>query len=332
MHGTFEFFANLYLRNGFQVGFVAAADDHRARPGYAVGLPLVPLAQLSGLAAVLAPEKTPDAIFDAMRGLSAYATSGQRIVLDATLNGSPMGSRQPDADRRELRCRVLGTAPISHIDVIKNGSVVFSRSYLKAPLEDRIQLLVGFESSSEVFPPPRDNPRGFRTWQGTLEVTGARVAGLSTPGFDNRYLDRAAVDPSNPNLIRFHVETRGRRDTMLLELEGASSGTTLSFQIEPSRESGLSGDTIHRLEEFPPASLQLRLDNLVDGLVEHELRHGPHTDRVTAEVIHPEGALDMDLEYTDLEETRSGDYYYVRVTQLDGGRAWSSPFWVGEKP
>ncbi len=27
---------------------------------------------------------------------------------------------------------------------------------------------------------------------------------------------------------------------------------------------------------------------------------------------------------------RPGDYYYVRVTQLDSGRAWSSPFWVGE--
>ena len=27
----------------------------------------------------------------------------------------------------------------------------------------------------------------------------------------------------------------------------------------------------------------------------------------------------------------AGDYYYVRVTQLDGARAWTSPFWVGGK-
>ena len=33
MHGTFEWFGNLYLQNGFQVGFVAAADDHRSQPG-----------------------------------------------------------------------------------------------------------------------------------------------------------------------------------------------------------------------------------------------------------------------------------------------------------
>ena len=34
MHGTFEWFGNLYLKNGFEIGFIAASDDHRGRPGY----------------------------------------------------------------------------------------------------------------------------------------------------------------------------------------------------------------------------------------------------------------------------------------------------------
>ena len=33
MHGTFEWFGNYYLRNGHQVGSVAASDDHRIHPG-----------------------------------------------------------------------------------------------------------------------------------------------------------------------------------------------------------------------------------------------------------------------------------------------------------
>jgi hypothetical protein len=54
-------------------------------------------------------------------------------------------------------------------------------------------------------------------------------------------------------------------------------------------------------------------------------------DRVTLEVIDPDAYLDPDFEFTDLEDARPGDYYCVRVTQLDSGRAWSSPFWVGDR-
>ena len=35
------------------------------------------------------------------------------------------------------------------------------------------------------------------------------------------------------------------------------------------------------------------------------------------------------IDYTDSDSPEQGDYYYVRVTQLDGGMAWSSPIWVG---
>ena len=46
-------------------------------------------------------------------------------------------------------------------------------------------------------------------------------------------------------------------------------------------------------------------------------------------VLFDLGALDQELEWSDSGEVEPGDYYYVRVTQLDGARAWSSPFWVG---
>ena len=39
MHGTFEWFGNYYLRQGYQVGFVGASDDHRTRPGYSGTMP-----------------------------------------------------------------------------------------------------------------------------------------------------------------------------------------------------------------------------------------------------------------------------------------------------
>jgi hypothetical protein len=176
MHGTFEWFANLYLRNGWQVGFVGGSDDHRGKPGLARSSYVETLGQRGGLAAAIAPAKTADAIFDALRGLSSYATSGERILLDASLDGFTMGTRQPGSNERRLRARVAGTGPIDRLDVVKNGTIVLSRDYAAAPLAPRIWVQVGFESSSEVFPPSSegpasDSPRLYRVWEGTVDVS-----------------------------------------------------------------------------------------------------------------------------------------------------------------
>ena len=328
VHGSFEWFANKYLMNGFELGFVAAADDHLAKPGLSPP-PTSSVSQPGGLAAVLAGEKTTDAIFDSLRGLATYATSGQRIILDASLNGFAMGTRQADTKNREIRCRVMGTSPIESIDVIKNGEVVLGRRYLTKPLTRHAWLQVAFASSSEVIGPERDNPRGYRLWKGTLEVSGARVVSLDPAGIDNPVRESVELEEGG-NRIRFEILTRGRADSMLLELEGASVDTSLHFTVEPTREIG-PAPILRPAANIDAVDIHLRLSDLQSGRLEHELLVGEHVDSIALQVIDPEGALDRDFEYTDLGERASGDYYYVRVTQLDGGRAWSSPFWVGER-
>jgi hypothetical protein len=46
------------------------------------------------------------------------------------------------------------------------------------------------------------------------------------------------------------------------------------------------------------------------------------------ELVSDETPLDYTLEYEDREPAKSGDYYYIRVEQLDTNLAWSSPVWV----
>jgi hypothetical protein len=330
LHGTFEWFGNLYLRSGFEVGFVGGSDDHRTNPGLPLALPRPFMTQRSGIGAVWASEKTTDAIFDALKNLSAYASTGERIILDASLNGHAMGTRQPDSNRRRVEASVAGTSAIDHIDLVKNGEVVFSRDYLGTALTAKATLQVAFESSSEVFfPPDRDNPRPQRVWKGALEVEGARLVGVRS-NFDNLYSEFARRDQKNPNRVEFFTQTRGRMDTLLLELEGASAQTAVRFVLEPTTETGSKAGNLRADEVMPAAEFELRLDGLDAGRVEHPFKVGRHTDRVAIQVIDPNAPLDQSFEYTDLTAVAPGDYYYVRVTQLDGNQAFSSPFWVGD--
>jgi hypothetical protein len=333
MHGTFEWFGNLYLKRGWRVGFIAASDEHRAKPGHSPGIPAIgPLMQVGGLAAVIAPERSRDAVFDALRGLSAYATSaGERILLDATVNGHGMGTRQAATTTRRLAVKASGTAPIDHIDVVRNGEVLLTRHYLTAPLvPTSTWLQIGLESTTDAFDAVRENPRGWRWWEGSLEVAGARVAEVAT-AFDNSYEDWVRDDPEHPGVLRFHVGTRGRRDVILLRLEGAGPQTTLRFRLDPTTEWGFLGGTVRPPAQIPAQDVTLALADLEEGRLEHEIPVDVHADRITLQTIDPFAPLDQSFELTDTSGVADGDYYYVRVTQLDGARAWSSPFWVGER-
>ena len=325
-HGTFEWFGNRYLANGFKVGFIGGADDHRSRPGRTGSRP--DTSQSGGLAAALAPAKNADAIFDALRARSTYATSGERIVLDANANGKLPGSELPAGGRLKLACKVAGTAPIDQIDVVKNGEVAYSRSYLTAPLASHVWVQVGFESSSAVYGEALDNPRAYRPWKGTLRVEGARVVSVR-PVFFNVYRSKAAIDADDPALIRFQTETRGRRDVMLVELDGATSSTRFHFALEAAKERRAAPVLVRPLKEIPAVEATLAFDRMADGRMEHELPVDVHTDRILLQTVDPDAPLDREFEWSDLGKVEPGDYVYLRVTQLDGGRAWSSPFFFG---
>jgi hypothetical protein len=193
-------------------------------------------------------------------------------------------------------------------------------------------VLVGFESSSEVFPPARDNPRPYRIWTGTLEVKGARLVSMSAPGFDNRYSEWARIRPTQPSLVEFYVETRGRKNTMLVELDGAGPNTVFEIHLEPATEHGFSAPMVRQPVQIPGADLRLKLSDLRDNRLEHAFQVGRHTDYLSLQVVDPAGPVDREFEYTDLDSPARGDYYYVRVRQIDGARAWSSPFRVGSRP
>ncbi len=131
-----ENFAIRLLNDGFRFGFTGGSDGHGllwhgtypesnpglARPGDKVGWKENALR--SGLTAVLAPELTRAALFDALWNRRCYATSGAKIFVDFRVNDHIMGSEFVAAEPVRIDVRVIGTAALRSVEVVRNGHVM----------------------------------------------------------------------------------------------------------------------------------------------------------------------------------------------------------------
>ncbi len=330
-HGTFEWFGQRYLEHGHRVGFVGASDDHLGHPGYAPGHPASPtrrsnIFQFGGLVGVVSNRGDSNAIFDALKARSAYATTGsQRIILEARLNGHNMGTAQKQRKERKVVGRVIGTQPIRTISLIKNSKVVdrFDLGRPSGGESGTLEVLVGFYSESKVH--IRDNPRGHHTWRGALTVSGAQLSSAWFLGTPNTTADRLERDG---NRIVFDVATRGAGRTLALRLRGATETTRFRFDLQATREMGTAPRQVRAADRFPAEGFVLILPQGAETS-EKTFATDYHKDCVTVERLRRRS--DFEFQFTD--RGRPGDWYYVRVEQTDGHLAWTSPWWVGgERP
>jgi hypothetical protein len=121
-HGRFEFYGNPWegrrqvpghqyqdqLRRGRKVGVMGASDTHHLQPGE------------GGLTAVLAESLDRGPVFEAVRRRRIYATTGDKIVLEFTANGRPMGEEIEATGEVELKVRVEGTAAVDRVEIVKD--------------------------------------------------------------------------------------------------------------------------------------------------------------------------------------------------------------------
>lgn len=327
-HGAFEWLGRRYLASGFQLGFIGAGDDHVGHPGYK------PRPQgdyyfdgRGGLAAVYAPAKRRDALFDAMKMRRTYATNGERIILKTTLNGSPMGVVVPSAPERIIEGVAYGTGPIESITLVKNGIDLRGLSYeepVGANQAGDELVEIRFFSSSESA--PLKPARAPRIWTGTITVAGAQIVSVSSPQAEaqNFLTEWARISPTDPQAIDFRLATRGEWRAVRLKLKGNIDSARLRISLPQSR-TPLDVITSVPATGAPPALLIAHDDD--PGT---ELRGaGSFDDEITVRRIQPSNQVDRPFRFVDRDASRDGDNYYVRVVQADGGMAWSSPAWVG---
>ena len=327
-HGNFEWFGRMYLNHGHQVGFIAASDNHLSQPGYSAPKG-GSLSQRGGLGALLAKERTTDALFDAMKNLDTYATTGDRIILDVSVNGTGMGQRAEFAEQRTVRGRVIGTAPIDSIVLVKNDREIDRRDFPAepGPPKDGQYQLVFHSDSTPMH--PGDNPRGWRGWRGELKVEDATIA--DAVGMDLHNANIQNVERVDATTVRFATHTRGGPSSLLLTLADVKRLAQLTLTLEEAREFGGGPPILRRHQTTPPATIELSLREASRNQATANLPFGEYTDRIHLRRARTEGPMDVTFEFTD-KGTHHGDWYFIRITQTNDATAWSSPTWVGGFP
>ncbi|MBU1210696.1 MAG: DUF3604 domain-containing protein [Alphaproteobacteria bacterium] len=318
--GTFEWIVWDALEKGFRVGIVGNSDGHKGRPGASYpGASF--FGSQGGLTCFLAPRLDRDAIFEAMRRRHHYATTGNRMLLDVSVTtpsdstlilnkaiAAPAGSlttrklimgdiASVSSDEVMLDVGVVGSAPIERLDIFRGRELIETvRPYSSAELGRRIRITM---EGAEY----RGRAR-TTVWDGMLKVTGNSI--LEASMFNNWNLDRGIRSQAADGLT-WKAVTTGNVCGIDLWLSEAAAG---SIAVQTRHASPTVEVAGIGLEEtvFEAGGLDRRVKfyRLPDAPREARLSHRMSVG------LNPQGDTPL----------------FVRVTQVDGHKAWSSPIYL----
>lgn len=317
VHGVFEESWQKHLQAGLRQGVIAAGDTHTTSMG--IAYPGLNFVMSNGLAGVYSRSKSRRDIWDALYERRTFACSGnQRVLVDFAVNGEPMGGEisaqlTPQA---EILARVSGTAPVLRLELLKNSRVIHALYPCRA--RGKLLRVVWGDNLYQ-----RRAAVGLR--EGALRPQSGRLC-LREPLHLDQAFEEVVQDGAG---IRWKTAAVSNdRDGFLADISEVG-GDYLLFRLDDS-------DTLGIFELKIPLA-QLERDGWFHwrGAPQRPLRHAymekmgvPPAFFVECDLVNPEGPLDVELRYQDREPLKPGDYYYLRMEQLDTNKAWSSPVWV----
>jgi len=103
------------LAAGHKLGIIASSDSHGDHPG----------AYDIGLLAAYATDLSRRSLWQAFHNRQVYGVTGDRIFLNFSINGCPMGSTAPASRKRMLCVSAVAWDKIDRVEIIKNNHADF---------------------------------------------------------------------------------------------------------------------------------------------------------------------------------------------------------------
>lgn len=302
--GVFEWILWDAIEAGHIVGVMGNSDGHHGRPG-AEGPGMTEFGIENGLTCVLADSLTRDSVFDALKNRRCYATTGQRMLLDFSANGQPMGSIFDVTDGvLHLEATVTGTAPLESLQLFCGREVVGEiRPYSFTNLTQSNCIRISWQGSHE-----RGGQRRV-VWDGAVRLNGCEIVSAKTVAFD-AVLD--GIVQQSATEVTFSSSTTGDRDGLELMLGDARKGQIVFESAVGNTAvdlSDLTNQNPRRMVDFGGLDMQVTIERYPERLTERSLT-------LSKTVRLENQKLDKPLPY------------FVKATQADGHMAWASPIWV----
>ncbi len=130
------------LAMGKKFGFVGSSDRHDGISGYH-----------TGMLAVFAKELTRESVVDALRARRSYAVrGGEPVLVDFRANGAFQGSEVDVGDNGlALSVTVRGKSPIEKVEIVGNGSYVYTHSPQGTPTSTSFEYRVSSDPPSGTY-------------------------------------------------------------------------------------------------------------------------------------------------------------------------------------
>jgi hypothetical protein len=322
--GTFEWLLHDAFDCGYRVGVVCHSDDHKGRPG-ATRPGASHFGAIGGLTCYLMEELTREALFRALRRRRHYGTTGTRLFLsvigefsepvvvfddDPTLAPAAASSARqvlmgdivaPGTVPMRLVVDAVGSAAIERIDVFEGKDCVCTvRPFTAQDLGRRVRVL--WEGAEY-------RGRGREVmWNGTIALSGVRFTRAEPVNFLNPENPLEVTRPGQE--LRFRSVTTGNRAGVDLWLDGDAGMISIETNVTSGKFDLAAIGLDDTVLEAGGLGRRIRLYRLPEKTVSDRLAFAH-------EVTFP-GRRDLPV--------------YVRVTQVDGHQAWSSPIYLIADP